>query len=132
MSKKVLNLTNHSVTVEQEYELKTKWEVSEIINLPDNLKKTFGNVPPEFESLQNFCQPFIRWIEENFRPDILLWIQGEPGFIFILVSYFKRKGYRVIHATTVRQVIENGPEKRSIFSHSRFREYELIDISEES
>ena len=120
MSRVLLNITNHELTEEQ----KKGWE--RIINLPENLKKLWSSIPPDFdcEQVKHYLTPLLDWISENKDSSIL--VAGDFCAFKIVLEHAIAQNIEVFQATTKRETVEvKNPDgtvvKRSVFKHVKFR-----------
>lgn len=117
---------SHSLTNEQIVDVKNSLNISEFVNLPDDLQGAFSQVPAEFgeTELLNYAKPFFEFLDKNAKKGDFALIQGDFGLTFLLVNFCLENGIIPLYATTKRDVLvdENGV-KKSIFKHIKFRKY---------
>ncbi|SOE23156.1 hypothetical protein SAMN06298216_3546 [Spirosomataceae bacterium TFI 002] len=124
---RVLKLVNHTPSQAQIKQLQEDWNANQIIDLPSELALKFSNVPPELIDLKPLALEFLSWIEDQkLQPTEPVWIQGESGLSFLIIQKLLAENYTVIHATTIRNVIEEKGIKKSIFEHLLFRKFQII------
>ncbi len=126
--RKVLLLFSHSLTPDQERELKEKWGVREFLRLPQELQKLWTEVPPEKEGLRTYLEPIFKWMAEEGSPGDLAFIQGEFGAVYLTVNKAFELGLVPVYATSRREVKEKVLSNGSViqerrFKHIRFRIY---------
>jgi len=122
--KKMFLFFSHKLNSEQEKNAKDTLKTDEFVRLPDELQKSFSNVPPELETLEEYVKPFWRYLKENAKKDDLVLIQGDFGLSFLIVEFCKKEGFIPVYATTKREVlVEKDGTKVSKFRHIRFRRY---------
>lgn len=127
---KFLNITNHQLSQEQKEDLRQNHRVTEFIELPENLKKKFGQIDPNksTEDLENgVIGEISRFILETATRDGLVMIQGEFTVSFKLLEIVKNStSLQPVVATSKREVVEiplpeGGIKKVSKFKHIQFR-----------
>ena len=110
---KTFVLLNHTLTEEQKTELG-----GEIFELPSELKKLWGQVPPDadYDGVQQHLKPILEWAENADR----IVAQGDFTAFAVVLQWAK---VPVLVATSKREVIEeDGGKKTAIFKHVRFRQ----------
>ncbi len=127
--KNAIVLLSHNLLEHQIEELERKWNVGNIIYLPEELQKRWSNVDPELEfyNKDSLINDINKFIENNsYKEDIII-VQGEAGVTFSVVNLCFELGRKPIYATTKRvsqEVKVNGQVIiKRIFKHVRFREY---------
>lgn len=115
---KILNLTQHKATPEQ-----VSVGVVDIINIYelDRLvaRLTFNQIPDSLEMAEraiSLCK-----IAKRYEADAVM-LGGAPYFMPVLSSVMKQHGFRVFFAFSVRDVVEDGDTKTSVFKHAGFVE----------
>ena len=120
-------LTNHSVTNEQQADAKASLGVDSLVELPQELKAKWGTVPPEADSVSEYAEPFLEWLEKKCSQNDSVWVQGEWGVTVTVLDWCRVHGVRCVYATTKRKATEvhteSGVQMTHVFSHERFREY---------
>ena len=124
---KVFVLTNHVTTEEQVADLKENWHIREVCELPADLKKIWGTVPPQAESIGDYIQPVLTWLQSECKASDVVWVQGEWGATVTVLLWCKQNGIQAIYSTTGRMATEtrteNGVVLTHVFKHVRFRKY---------
>jgi hypothetical protein len=126
---KLFLLFNHSFLPEQEAGARQELKVTEIINLPEELKKVWSNIPPLGNKFPDeILNPIIEWLSQAHAGDLVL-VQGDFGATYRIVRYCIEKHLIPIYATTERVASEtlqsDGSLKRiHFFKHVSFRQYE--------
>lgn len=123
-------LFSHYITDEQYKDARQFLGITDFVRLPDDLQQHFSNVPADLETIDEYLQPILDWIDEHCTDynDYIL-IQGDFGATYFLVDYCKQMNYATpMYATTerksVQEVQEDGSIKtQRIFKHKRFRLY---------
>jgi len=120
--KVLLNLTNHNLTNEQ----MESWD--EVRNLPDNLKKLWSNIPPEFncQQVKEHLKPIFEWIDNNSKNAVIL-TAGDFCAVLLVLQHAIKTNIKVVQSTTKRESVEMKNEdgtviKKSVFKHVQFRE----------
>jgi len=126
--RKFLNCTNHKLTEAQIADLKENWGVTEIINLPENLKALWSQIDPEatsFDVVLDVVTPVYKFADAN---DIsIAMVMGEMSASYKLINYLKSDGVFIVVATSKRISQEVTQEdgsvrKVNVFKHIMFRE----------
>lgn len=117
-----INFSNHSSDRwPKEQREKAKEMGEEIVDI------AFPNVKPEFttQDIQNIAQQYVEKIC-RMKPDVVM-CQGEVTLCYCAVTLLKRKGIKVVAATTIRESREikkgDSIKKIAMFKFSGFREY---------
>ena len=133
MRVKFFNITSHSLTDEQRKIVEGAG--FEVVELPEDLKKQWGNVPPDADSVcvAQLAVAVRCFITEKYEayPSFAL-IQGEPVLCFDLA--WMAAPVVPLAATTRRESIEvkqpdGSVAKQSVFKHVQFRPYKLYHAS---
>lgn len=116
-----INLTNHNSEQWSAEQLRAAWVYGKIVDIP------FPNIPADAlakdvkELTEEYCRKVLA-----LNPLCVL-VQGEMVFTYAMVQMLKKKGIRVVAATTERLVKEVEEEgvivKKSVFQFKQFREY---------
>lgn len=124
---KLFVLTNHSVSEEQRIDARESFGATEIVELPRELKAGFGEVPPEVDSVADFVQPYLIWLESLLVEGDVVWVQGEWGVTASILDWCRVRGVRCVYATTRREAkevaTESGVQLVHLFKHVRFRNF---------
>lgn len=127
--KKCFVVLNHRPSEDQLKELRDKFKATEMIELPNELKRIWGQIPPEGSTYpSDHLTPITDWIKKQARTGDILWFQGEVASCMILRNYAREWSLLPLHATSKRESVEvvkpdGSVEKRSIFKHVNFRLY---------
>lgn len=117
---KFLNVTNHKLTDEQKRDAVAGYGVTEFEELTPGNRAIFGQVPADPDlDLCTYASPVLGQIK---GADIAM-IQGEHTITYLLVSQARENGVTPVAAVSVREVVEEGGVKTSIFRHKGFRVY---------
>jgi NAD(P)H-flavin reductase len=124
---KIYILLNHVPTEEQIKDLGQKGFI-EIVEPTDQIKKIWANIDPYLNEMdRNKLVSVI--VDEILEKQInAVWIQGENGMIFSIVSKLLSYGIDCYYATSKREVNETkmpdgSIQKTSIFRHVQFLKY---------
>jgi len=121
-------LLNHVPTEEQVKDLRQKG-FNEFVEPTDQIKKIWSNIDPYLNEMSRnkLASIIIDEIVENKANAV--WIQGENGMVFSIVSILLSYGINCYYATSKREVNEvqmpDGVQKTSIFRHVQFLKYTL-------
>jgi len=125
---RIYTLINHVPTEEQVKDLRQKNFV-EIVEPTDQIKKIWSNIDPYLNEMsRNELASII--VNEILEKKVnAVWIQGESGMVFSIVSILIPYGINCYYATSKREVNEvqmpDGVQKTSIFRHVQFLKYTL-------
>jgi hypothetical protein len=127
-NKKIFLLLNHIPTEKQKKDLADSG-VSEFVEMPEELKQIWQNIAPEKDFISESINPLKDWLKNKADKDDLIWIQGEHGATFNLVSFCFKNNLVPMYSTSIRCIKEEKDIKGSIktvrfFTHARFRNYE--------
>lgn len=126
--KKMILLFSHKLNESQITDAKASFGITEFLYLPEELQKSWSDISPELISLDEMLAPVREFVGANAKAGDVILIQGDFGAVYSMVNFAKQKGLNAVYATTKRvvtEIIEDGKtEKKSIFEHRRFREYE--------
>ena len=130
---KFINVTSHNLTAGQKLDAIVSYGVLEFVELPQNLKTLWGNIPAEMdtEEVVAFVAPIINFLDETVRDDKeIVLLAGDMGATTIVLEWiWDRRDVKAVQATTAREVVEKEENgvivKTSIFKHVRFREYKF-------
>jgi hypothetical protein len=124
---KIYILLNHVPTNEQLQDLRQKGFI-EIVESTDQIKKIWSNIDPYLNEMgRNKLASII--VDEILEKQInAVWIQGESGMVFSIVSKLLSYGIDCYYATSKREVNEiqmpdGSVQKTSIFRHVQFLKY---------
>lgn len=125
--KKIFLLFSHTLTTDQEKDLKEHHGIEEMIYLPSNLQDIWSNVDPEIIEDEKLQEVLDYVISNSKKKDYVL-IQGEWGFVYKSIDFFKENKRVPIYSTTKRDVVETTqPDgtiiKKSIFKHIKYKKY---------
>ena len=125
---KIFNLTNHAATGLQIADAVQTLGVVECVDLPPQLKKLWGEIPPGIDTVVNFVQPVLDWLEQVTLQGDVVWAQGEWGATVCAIQWCRIHGIRCVYSTTERFAVERKMDDGSIaithqFKHVRFRDY---------
>ena len=118
----LINLSNHPSDKWSEAQTAAANEqFGEIVDLP------FPQIAPDATKadIAHIAQDYLTRVQQIGQPnDTAIHIMGEMTLTFALVQMLKDAGYRCYASTTVREVYESEPGKKTvIFQFVSFREY---------
>lgn len=125
---KMFLIFSHTLTPEQEFDAKHRLKIDKFIILPEELQKTWSNIPPDIELSNEFFEPFTKFLIENKGNMNYALIQGDFGATFFLVDWCFKNGFIPVYATTQRLSKEDIDSDgkviiSKVFKHVRFRKY---------
>lgn len=120
----LINLSNHpSAQWSEKQLLKANKLYGNVVDMP------FPQIPPEEgeDYIIEIAQKFYHQIEEyqNDNQDVCVHIMGELTFCFCLVSLLKKSNIKCVASTTIRNVVQQGNVKTTVFEFCKFREYKI-------
>ena len=128
--KKVFIVMNHKLTDEQIRELKEKYGVEEIVYMPEELAKKFGQVTPD--TVSSTAREIVNWIdaEKDAYGDTYVVVQGHNALVMQIVLLLSTRWIKCLYAYSERVSLEEKLDdgtvtKKSCFKHRGFYEYHL-------
>ena len=126
--KSLFVVMNHRITDAQVKDAAQTLGVEKIVNMPENLKKVWENIPPELPEIRHLLVPFEKWLEGAARKNDVVLIQGDFGVCYLMVNLVLKKGLVPVYATTKRVAHDIQQEDGSVrterhFRHVLFRKY---------
>lgn len=118
----LINLSNHPSGRWQTEQIQTATtHYGGVVDIP------FPEVPPMAtkEKVMRMAESCVEHIEKMATPaEAVVHIMGEMTLTYAIVALLKSKGYRCVASTTVREVFEEEPGKKTVlFKFTQFREY---------
>lgn len=127
--KKCYCLLNHSLTENQLKDLKSNFDVEEILCPSEELQRNWAQIRTDKNLDYELIQKVRVWLNNAVTGDILV-VQGEFGTTFCLVDYALKKGLVPVHAVTKRvakeEVDGETVTRQYVFEHFCFRKYEYF------
>ena len=119
---------NHSMTQDQIQDAKQSLGVNNIIEMPEELKKVWSQIPPAPASINNILDPIKEWLASSAKPLDYVLIQGDFGASYLLIQFALSHDLIPLYSTTARQAVESmQPDGRMkvehLFKHQIFRKY---------
>ncbi len=125
--KKLFLLFSHTLTDAQESDAKASLGVEEFMALPSELQTLWSNIPPHLTKLDDYLEPLKEYIRTNAKEGDVFLIQGDFGGCYEMVSFVKSLGFKAVHSSTKRDVVEKMVDgkvlKTSVFEHVLFRAF---------
>lgn len=126
--KRAFVLLSHDLTEAQREELHSVWGVSEIVPMPDELRKLWSDISPDEDSIEKDLVPVFEWLEASSCPGDVVFVQGEYGATFQVAIRARELGLVPIYSTTHRTLEERRlPDgsvlQERVFRHVRFRKF---------
>ena len=126
MKHKVIVFLSHDLDEIQKKELKERYEVEEIIFLPENLQQIWSNVYCD-ENYEKDLEKLKIFMNNNLEENDCIIAQGNWGYVYTLVTEAKKKNYIPLYGFSYRDgedKIGDGEKIRiSKFKHVKFMEY---------
>jgi len=128
MKKKLILLFSHKLTKEQLHEAKDNWNISEFVNMPDDLQNQWSNVPPNLENIIAYLTNIRLWLHDIANPDDYILIQGDFGATYYFVNLAFKNKLTPVYSTTKRihtekEMSDGSIEIQKSFQHQMFRNY---------
>ena len=125
---RLFNLTNHTAGEQQIADARRTLGVAECVDLPPRLKKLWGEIPPDTDSVTAFVQPVLDWLGQTVSQADIVWAQGEWGATVCALQWCRGHGIRCVYSTTERSAVEKPLDCGGVaithqFRHVRFRDY---------
>ncbi len=125
---KLFLIFNHTFTPDQESDARATLSVGEIVLMPEDIRKIWGNVPPEHEGIHDWLDPLEKWLGETARKGDYVLIQGDFGACYLMVRFALDTGLIPVYSTTIREAADEHQPDGSVrmthhFKHQRFRKY---------
>ncbi|MEE4357131.1 MAG: CRISPR-associated protein Csx20 [Desulfococcaceae bacterium] len=128
MKKQLFLIFSHTFTPAQEADARASLGAESIVTMPEDIKKIWGNVPPELAEIGPRLEPVRQWLSEHARAGDYVLIQGDFGACWLMVKYAFESGLIPVYSTTAREAEEQNSPDGTIklthhFRHQRFRKY---------
>lgn len=101
MKHKVIVFLSHDLDEIQKKELKERYEVEEIIFLPENLQKIWSNVYCD-ENYEKDLEKLKIFMNNNLEENDCIIAQGNWGYVYTLVTEAKKKNYIPLYGFSYR------------------------------
>jgi len=87
---RVLNVSNHPLSKEQRGMIRDFYRLPsvDVVNLPEDLKKRFSNLPPSEKEREELARAIVAWAKDTVGGTIYAHLDGEAHFVLILLSVF--------------------------------------------
>ena len=130
-SPRLFLLFNHTLTEIQIADARESLGISEIIEIPEDMKILWREFPPEAAALFEKLQPVLQYLRTNARPGDYVLVQGDFGAVFLVVQFALDNGLVAVYSTTERDVVETHTDPNVVnvqrtFRHRRYRCYEKL------
>lgn len=118
----LINLSNHPSDRWQTEQIQAaNTHYGGVVDVP------FPEVPPMAtkEEILRMAESCVEHIEKIAAPaEAAVHVMGEMTLTYAIVALLKSKGYRCVASTTIREVFEEEPGKKTVlFKFTQFREY---------
>ena len=119
---------NHNITPFQESDARSSLGVERIIDMPDDFKEIWAQIPSDMEKLDDYLFPIKDWLAQNSVINDYVLVQGDFGACYIMVKFAFKIGLVPIYSTTTREADEQQGDDGTIklihhFRHQKFRKY---------
>jgi hypothetical protein len=122
--KKMFILMSHEMTQLQQQNAKELLDIETFMDISDPIWST---IPSECNTIESYLQIFKDNLHRNSSAGDYLFVQGDFGATYLMVSFAKSIGVLPVYATTKRvsRDIVEGDKIITIreFKHVQFREY---------
>lgn len=131
MKKKLFLIFSHHLTDDQAANAKASLGVDSIVDMPENLRSVWRQIPPDLAELAVYLEPVRTWLAHEAGKGDYVLIQGDFGACYILVNTAFENSLVPVYSTTERRAREvrcsNGEvELTHHFRHVAFRRYERL------
>jgi len=121
-------ILNHSLTRLQEEELRSKFGVERIVEMPQDLKRVWSDFSAWTNLTDSRVSDIVEWLDDQARTADLVVVQGEWGATFYVVDFCFYKDLIPLYASSERlyeQENLSGQRVRRthIFKHVKFKKY---------
>ena len=127
---RLFNITNHAITDDQRADAIASLGIGGVVDMPPDIARCWGTVPPELDSVGGYVQPAVDWLASQVTKGDIVWVQGEWGAVLTVVLWCHVRGLRCVYATTQREASEvhgeNGVQMTHVFRHVRFRDFPSV------
>jgi len=128
IERRLFSVFNHTLTPVQIQAATDLLGVTDIIEMPERLKKVWQQIPAELETIKPIIEPVQEWLKECAGPFDFVLIQGDFGATWLMVDFAFKHGLVPVYSTTRREAKEtvqaDGSVKTEhIFQHQIFRRY---------
>jgi len=119
---------NHEITPVQESDARSSLGVQRIVDLPQDLKELWRQVPPDLTEIGGYLAPLKTWLKSQGVKNDFVLIQGDFGACYIMVNFAFDIGLIPVYSTTERDATEEYGKDGSVrlthqFKHKAFRKY---------
>jgi len=126
--KKLFLIFNHEITENQAMNAEKDLGITDIIDMPNNLKHIWNQIPAKEKHIARYLEPIKKWVMAHAGKDDFILVQGDFGATYLMVEFALKHGLIPVYSTTVRQAAEftkpDGSLKTEhIFKHQLFRKY---------
>ena len=128
--KKFIFIFSHKPTELQIEDAKNRFNVKEIIIIPDKLvKEIWSKIPSDLDSVEHYIEPVKKWLKSISQKDDIVLIQGDFGATYMMIQFCFKNGLIPVYSTTERTVIEKYDENGKVnlvhtFKHKIYRFYQ--------
>jgi hypothetical protein len=128
MAKSLYLIFNHTITSLQIEDARESLQVDRIIDLPEELKPVWNQIPPDLPGIAEYLAPIQRWLAEHAVKDDYVLIQGDFGACYMMVNFAFQQRLVPVYSTTLREAVEEHGPDGSVrlthqFKHFIFRKY---------
>ena len=128
MQKRLFLVFNHQFTDAQRDNARQALEISDVVEMPSEIRGVWGDIPPESERIRTFLEPVRNWLSENARKGDFVLIQGDFGACYLMVGFAFESGMVPVYSSTKRIVKEEHMPDGTVrmshqFKHVAFRRY---------
>jgi len=128
MSNTLFLIFNHGLTYLQRRDAHASLGVDSIVDLPENLKPLWNQVPADLDDIRGYLAPVRRWLSAQAEKGDFVLIQGDFGASFQMAVLALERGLVPVYSTTTREAEEKHlPDGSATLTHSfrhvRFRRY---------
>jgi hypothetical protein len=128
MSNTLFLIFNHQITPQQTEDARRSLNIREIIQMPDDIKAIWGNVPPHLSQIRAYLDPVKTWLASQAEKGDYALIQGDFGACYLMANFAFEKDLIPVYSTTRREAADEYQADGSVkmvhqFKHQIFRKY---------
>ncbi len=126
--KSLFLIFSHEMTRLQMEDAERSLGIINIIEMPDNLRELWKQIPPIPAEINDILEPLRQWLGHSAHPLDFVLIQGDFGATWLMVDFAFKQGLVPLYSTTIRKAEEalhpDGSVKTEhVFQHQIFRRY---------
>ncbi|WP_156285787.1 CRISPR-associated protein Csx20 [Oceanivirga salmonicida] len=125
-NKKIILLFSHNLNNKQIEELKNKYNIKEIVKLPEKYQEIWSNANIFVDYKKNYKE-ILDYVLLNMNIGDYALVQGEWGYTYNMVNSLFENGIIPIYAFSTRNVKEVKGEDDKILKISEFKHIQFVE-----